>query len=73
MIQLIEQLQCKLVLQANKDDILLTGLVYVDPGRVSLPDLFNIPRDRALNRMTEEEIRPGQDMIDKLNQSMFMS
>lgn len=61
------------VLKANKDEILLTGLVYVDTGRVSLPDLFNIPRNRALNRMTEEEIRPNQEMLNKLNSSLFIS
>ncbi len=67
------ELAMQTVLRANKEEILLTGLIYIDAGRMSLPDLFNIPRDRALNRMTEEEIRPNQNMIDKLNKSLFMA
>ena len=61
----------KVVEEANREEVLLTGLIYVDTGRPSLPDLFNLPRDRALNRMKEEDLRPPKATIHEVNQMMF--
>lgn len=61
----------KIVEEANREEVLLTGLIYVDTGRPSLPDLFNLPRDRALNRMKEAELRPPEATIHEVNQMMF--
>ncbi|MBN2501639.1 MAG: 2-oxoacid:ferredoxin oxidoreductase subunit beta [Anaerolineales bacterium] len=61
----------QVVEEANREEVLLTGLIYVDTGRPSLPDLFNLPRDRALNRMKEEDLRPPEATIHEVNQMMF--
>jgi 2-oxoglutarate ferredoxin oxidoreductase subunit beta len=61
----------KVVEEANREEVLLTGLIYVDTGRPSLPDLFNLPRDRALNRMEEKDLRPPKATIAEVNQMMF--
>ncbi len=61
----------QVVEEANREEVLLTGLIYVDTGRPSLPDLFNLPRDRALNRMQEKDLRPPEATIHEVNQMMF--
>ena len=33
--------------------------------------LHNLPEDKPLNRMTEEELRPAKKTLDALNAKMF--
>ena len=61
----------KTVQEANQEDILLTGLIFVDPSANSLIDLYDLPEDRALNRMQQDELRPGPEMLAKVNSRMF--
>ncbi len=49
---------------------LLTGLIYVDTESPSMFDQYHLP-DKALNRLTADEIRPPVESIDKVNQAMF--
>ena len=61
----------KTVQEANKDDILLTGLIYVDPNSKSLIDIYELPEDRALNRLGQDELRPPKEAVKKINALMF--
>lgn len=57
--------------EAYNDEQLLTGLIYLDQTRQSLPDIYQLPKDRPLNRMTEQELRPPKKAIDEVNAMMF--
>jgi 2-oxoglutarate ferredoxin oxidoreductase subunit beta len=57
--------------EANNNDILLTGLIFVDTTPDSLIDMYHLPEDRALNRMQQDELRPPKEALDKLNSMMF--
>ena len=61
----------KTVQEANKEDILLTGLIFVDPNSKSLIDIYDLPEDRALNRIGQDELRPPKEAIKKVNALMF--
>ncbi|GAP18156.1 2-oxoacid:ferredoxin oxidoreductase subunit beta [Levilinea saccharolytica] len=56
--------------EAEKNGILLTGLIYVNTEQPSMYDLYNLP-DEALNRMSSDRLRPTRESIDALNASMF--
>lgn len=56
--------------EANLKQWLLTGLLYIDPDEDTLIDIHNLP-DEALNRLTEDRLRPRPDTIDKINELMF--
>lgn len=49
---------------------LVTGLIYVDTNAPSMFDLYKLP-EKALNRMTGEELRPARETIDTINAMMF--
>lgn len=61
----------RLLEDAYTEDVMLTGLIYVDPERASLADIHQLPADRALNRMTEKELRPAKDTLAAVNADMF--
>ena len=56
---------------AYTDEVMLTGLIYVEPERPSLPEIYQLPADRPLNRMVETELRPAKATLDKVNAAMF--
>jgi 2-oxoglutarate/2-oxoacid ferredoxin oxidoreductase subunit beta len=53
--------------EAQANNWLVTGLIYVAPKVPSIFDSYNLP-DKPLNRLTVEEIRPSQESLDKLNE-----
>jgi 2-oxoglutarate/2-oxoacid ferredoxin oxidoreductase subunit beta len=55
---------------SEKKQLLVTGLIYVDPERPSLFDLYNLP-EIPLNRLTEEQLRPTRESIDMVNSLML--
>jgi 2-oxoglutarate ferredoxin oxidoreductase subunit beta len=57
--------------EAELNQQLVTGLIYVEPERPSLFELFGLPEDRPLNRMVEKDIRPSPESIQKINDLMF--
>lgn len=59
------------VQQATRENILLTGLVYIDTERPSLFEMFDLPKDKPLNRFTPDEIRPSRESLDRINDLMF--
>ena len=56
--------------EANREEELITGLIYIDTEQPSLFDIYNLT-DKPLNRLTEDEIRPPRETIDTVNSMMF--
>jgi 2-oxoglutarate ferredoxin oxidoreductase subunit beta len=56
--------------QAQLNDWLVTGLIYIDEKRPVLTDLFNLV-DKPLNRLTVADLRPDSDSLIKINSMMF--
>ena len=56
--------------EANANNWLITGLVYINNEPPSLVELYNMPAE-PLNRLTEDRLRPSRDTIDRLNGMMF--
>ncbi len=56
--------------EANRLGELLTGIVYINPKQQSLFEVYNLI-DEPLNRLTEDQLRPPKDTIDKVNEMMF--
>ena len=56
--------------EANTCNCLLTGLIYVDPSKPELTELYNLV-DEPLNRLKESDLRPAPETIDTINGMMF--
>ena len=56
--------------EAHQNNWLVTGLIYLNPEKPSLADTYNLV-DAPLNRLTELDLRPAPEMIDKVNALMF--
>jgi 2-oxoglutarate ferredoxin oxidoreductase subunit beta len=56
--------------EAERNNLLVTGLIYIHPTRPTLLDSFNLV-DTPLNRLTEADLRPGRETIEKINAMMF--
>ncbi|GAB4539428.1 MAG: 2-oxoacid:ferredoxin oxidoreductase subunit beta [Anaerolineales bacterium] len=55
---------------AQRNNWLLTGLLYIEPEKPDLISHYNLV-DTPLNRLTEAELRPERSMIEKVNELMF--
>lgn len=61
----------QLLIEAQQNNQLLTGLIYLEPvHRPVLSEQYNLP-EKPLNRLTEEELRPAPETIEKINHLMF--
>lgn len=56
--------------QAQENNWLVTGLIYVNPNQTTMYDMYNMP-DMPLNRMTEKQIRPPKETMQQVNDMMF--
>jgi 2-oxoglutarate ferredoxin oxidoreductase subunit beta len=56
--------------EANRKNLLITGLIYIDTKQPSLIDILNLT-DKPLNRLTPDQIRPSRESIDQINSLMF--
>src|SRR4026207_1098117 len=56
--------------EAQRNNWLATGLIYVNPEKPALFETYNLV-DMPLNRLTEADLRPAPEMIDKVNALMF--
>lgn len=56
--------------EAQRNNWLVTGLLYIDTSKPTLTDTYNLT-DTPLNRLTEADLRPAPAMIDKINSLMF--
>lgn len=55
--------------EAEENNWLVTGLIYVNPEEPTLYDFYNLP-EMPLNRMTESQIRPSRESLEKINASL---
>jgi 2-oxoglutarate ferredoxin oxidoreductase subunit beta len=55
---------------AQLNDWLVTGLIFVAPDQPSIFDLYNLT-DTPLNRLTKDQLRPTRESLDKINQSFL--
>ena len=60
----------KTLQQAEENNWLITGLIYIDPDAPTLFDTYNLP-DTPLNRLQVEKLRPSRESLDAINDSMF--
>ena len=60
----------QIIEEAKANNMLLTGLIYIDPDRPSLMDILNLP-ETPLNRLPVEDLRPAPDTIQAINAAMF--
>lgn len=56
--------------EAQRDDCLVTGLIYIETGRPALTDLYDLV-DLPLNRLKEADLRPARRTLDNINSMMF--
>ena len=56
--------------EANDQNELITGLIYINPKQKSLFDLYNLP-ETPLNRLSNEKLRPSPESLAEINQVMF--
>jgi 2-oxoglutarate ferredoxin oxidoreductase subunit beta len=56
--------------EAQQNNWLVTGLIYVDPNAPSMYDLYNMPAT-PLNRMKEAQLRPSAESLERINELMF--
>jgi 2-oxoglutarate ferredoxin oxidoreductase subunit beta len=56
--------------EAQENNWLITGLIYLDPSKPALNDKYNLI-ETALNRLTEKELRPAPETIKQINEMMF--
>lgn len=55
---------------AQHNNWLVTGLLYINPDIPSLVDMYDLP-EQALNRMQPDQLRPGRKVLDEVNALMF--
>jgi 2-oxoglutarate ferredoxin oxidoreductase subunit beta len=56
--------------EAQRNNWLVTGLIYYDEKRPALTDLHNLP-DTPFNRLTQTDLRPAPDTLENLNVSFM--
>ncbi|HSA99667.1 MAG TPA: thiamine pyrophosphate-dependent enzyme [Anaerolineales bacterium] len=60
----------RVLAEAQQNNWLATGLIYIETDKTSLRDAHNLV-ETPLNRLEETDLRPAPDMIDKVNALMF--
>ena len=60
----------RVLAEAQQKNWLATGLIFIETEKPSLTDIYNLV-DTPLNRLDEADLRPGREMIDKINALMF--
>src|SRR5512138_251933 len=60
----------RVLAEAQQNNWLATGLIYIETDKPSLMDSHNLV-ETALNRLEESDLRPAPEMIDKVNALMF--
>ncbi len=56
--------------EAEKNQWLLTGLIYVDPEQPSLYDYMDMV-GQPMNRIRPEDLRPAPETLEKINRDMY--
>ena len=60
----------RVLAEAQANNWLATGLIYIETGKPSLSEIYNLV-ETPLNRLQEADLRPGREMIKKINDLMF--
>lgn len=60
----------RLLDKADEEQVLLTGLFYIDTEQPSLIDLKGIT-DEPMNRLSNDRIRPSRAVLQEVNDSLF--
>jgi 2-oxoglutarate ferredoxin oxidoreductase subunit beta len=60
----------RVLAEAQANNWLATGLIYIETNKPSLIDMYNLV-DTPLNRLEQADLRPAPEMIDKVNALMF--
>lgn len=55
---------------AEQNNWLLTGLIYIEPETPTIFDKYNLP-DTPLNRLANDKLRPSRETFDRVNDMMF--
>jgi 2-oxoglutarate/2-oxoacid ferredoxin oxidoreductase subunit beta len=56
--------------EAQNNDWMLTGLIYINTSKPTLTGGYNL-LDTPLNRLTEPDLRPARQTIEKINAMMY--
>lgn len=56
--------------QSEKENSLVTGLIYIDSKRPTIIDVHNLI-DTPLNRLSEEDLRPSSDTLALINTQLY--
>jgi 2-oxoglutarate ferredoxin oxidoreductase subunit beta len=56
--------------EANSCNCLITGLIYINPDAPTLLSLYDLP-EAPLNRLSDKQLRPAPETIQKVNDLMF--
>jgi 2-oxoglutarate/2-oxoacid ferredoxin oxidoreductase subunit beta len=56
--------------EAQRDNLLVTGLIYIATDKPTLADTYQLV-DTPLNRLADSDLRPAPAMLDKVNALMF--
>jgi 2-oxoglutarate ferredoxin oxidoreductase subunit beta len=56
--------------EGQRKNWLATGLIYISTDKPSLSETYNLV-ETPLNRLQEADLRPGPEMIQKINDLMF--
>lgn len=59
----------RVLYEAEQNNWLLTGILYVNPSAPTIFDMYNLP-DTPLNRLPAEKLRPSRESLDKITQQM---
>jgi 2-oxoglutarate ferredoxin oxidoreductase subunit beta len=60
----------KLLIEAEQNNELVTGLIYIKPNNPSMFDLYDLP-ETPLNRSRSDQMRPPRESMEKVNNLMF--
>jgi 2-oxoglutarate/2-oxoacid ferredoxin oxidoreductase subunit beta len=60
----------RVIEEAQRNNWLVTGLLYVETDRPTLTEQYNLV-ETPLNRLGDADLRPPKSMIDKVNDLMF--
>lgn len=56
--------------EAEKNQWLITGLIYIDPEQPSLYDYMDLV-EQPMNRIRPEDLRPAPETLEKINRDMY--
>lgn len=59
----------RVLYEAEQNNWLLTGILYVNPNAPTIFDMYNLP-DTPLNRLPAEKLRPSRESLDRIMQQM---